>query len=81
MKTDEFNVFTETVIEDLIRKVLINKGAEYNRGNDRLSNFKRMAAIQNCTPGKALVGALAKHLASILDLVDDIEKYKTQPTY
>lgn len=73
MTNDKFTKIVEYVKETLITKTLIKKGKEYTRGKDRLSNFRRMAAIQRCTPEKALVGALSKHLASILDMVDDLD--------
>lgn len=74
MKKDEFMEVVNNTVEDLIKKVLIKKGEEYTRGNDRFSNFKRMAAALGCTPEKALVGAWIKHIASILDMVDDLER-------
>ena len=73
MNDAQFGKLVEYVKKNLITEVLLKKGAEYSRGNDRLSNFKRMAEIQGCTPEKALIGAWSKHLASILDMVDDLD--------
>ncbi len=78
MKTEKFNKLVEDIKENLITKTLIKKSEEYTRGKDRLSNFKRMAAIQQCTPEKALIGVWSKHLASILDMVDDVERSQTE---
>ncbi len=56
-----------------IRTLLTQKRAEYAPdGGDRLHNFNRAAAMLQCTPEKALVGMLAKHIISILDIVDAI---------
>lgn len=74
MTDAEFNKIVEARIEK-IRKVLGKKAKEYARG-DRLHNFKRTAAMLQCTPERALIGFLAKHIVSILDLVDDIEQGK-----
>lgn len=76
MNNEAFSSVVDATIEKLIKAVLVNKGAEYTRGDDRLSNFKRMAAALNSTPESALVGAWMKHIASILDMVDDIETYQ-----
>ena len=69
-----FNEIMEKRIE-LIRKVLQKKQQEYTLTNDdRFHNFKRQSAILNITPEKALLGNWTKHLASILDIVDKIDK-------
>lgn len=73
MKTEDFNKLVDHVIDNLVKKTLVKKGKEYQRGNDRLSNFKRAAAILKCTPEKALIGMWIKHAVSILDLVNDLE--------
>lgn len=55
-----------------IRRVLGLKAAEYVRDDDRLSNFKRAAAMLQISPEAALMGMLSKHLVSIMDMVDDV---------
>lgn len=55
-----------------IKTVLTSKAKEYSRG-DRLSNFKRAAAMLGITPEKALMGMKAKHDVSIMDMVDDLD--------
>lgn len=57
----------------LIQATLGTKAKEYARGNDRLWNFKRGAAIMRCTPEKALIGFWMKHVISLLDMVDDLQ--------
>lgn len=43
---------------------------------DRLHNFRRAGAMLGCSPERALVGFLAKHLVSIFDIVDAIDLNK-----
>ena len=52
-------------------ETLIVKGAEYARGNDRLHNFYRSAAMNEETAPQALWGMFSKHLVSLMDMVDD----------
>lgn len=72
------NCFEDRV--QLCREVLCAKNKEYARGGDKLSNFKKAAALQSCEPSSALYGMLAKHLVSIADLINDREKGKEIPT-
>ncbi len=67
-----FDVVLENRI-DLIKKVLSSKAKEYagNRQVDRMHNFNRAAAMLNTTSERALVGMMAKHWVSVLDLVDN----------
>jgi hypothetical protein len=74
MREEEFNKIVEHVKDKLITKTLDKKGGEYSKDGDVLANIKRMAAIQGCTPEKALTGAWAKHVASILNMVDKLEQ-------
>lgn len=71
MNYEEFDVIVEERLEK-IREILGKKAEEYARG-DRLSNFKRAAAAERCTPERALIGMWMKHVISILDMVDDLE--------
>ena len=54
--------------------VLSSKNKEYASATDKLHNFKRAGAMLGCTPERALVGMWTKHIISILDMVDKIEK-------
>ncbi|NOZ67983.1 MAG: hypothetical protein GXP46_01740 [Deferribacteres bacterium] len=74
MTHEEFNEVLEARFEKS-RMVLAKKAGEYARG-DRLSNFKKAAGALQCTPHKALVGMWMKHIISIIDMVDDMEKGK-----
>jgi hypothetical protein len=73
MNHDAFDKILKRRIEQM-EKVLGKKAAEYAKGNDRLHNFKRAGAMLRSTPEAALVGMLAKHLISILDMVDDLDQ-------
>lgn len=60
-------VFEQQV--DRCRVLLTRKTKEYIGDNvDRLSAFKAAAALQNCTPERALAGMLAKHIVSLYDM-------------
>ena len=53
--------------------ILNLKSKEYSRDEDKLHNFRRASALLGCSPEKALVGMMSKHIVSVLDIVDDIE--------
>jgi len=73
MKNEDFKKVVEQRIEK-IKAVLGKKGAEYTRGGDRFSNFKRAAAVRgNQTPEDALLGMMMKHIVSIIDLIEDMQ--------
>lgn len=54
------------VCEDVLRQ----KSSEYSTDEDKLHNFKRAAGMLRCSPERALVGMMAKHVISVLDIVD-----------
>lgn len=70
MTTQAFN---EIVKEQLARceEILVIKGSEYAPGGDRLSAFKKAGAMQNQTMLQAALGMLAKHLVSVIDMIQD----------
>jgi len=71
MNVTRFNVMLAKRIE-ATERVLASKNKEYASDMDKLHNFKRAGAMENCTPEKALVGMWAKHIISLLDIVDKI---------
>jgi len=73
MHADEFNEIAEARIAHC-RSILIVKGKEYSRDGDRLHNFKTAAAIDGETPEQALWGMAKKHVVSVRDMVNDIER-------
>lgn len=66
----EFAVVVNARI-DSIRKILGAKAQEYAFG-DRLSNFKRAAAMLENKPEEALLGMMAKHWVSVMDMIDNL---------
>jgi len=69
---DEFAGFFERWI-DRARQVAVVKGREYSRNNDRLSNFKKQAGLDQGSLESAAWGNIKKHLASVSDLITDVE--------
>lgn len=56
------------------RDLLVVKAREYVRNGDRLHNFHVAARMNGCTPERALKGMWDKHLVSIFDIVDDLDR-------
>lgn len=50
------------------------KSDEYSSEGDKLHNFKRAGRIAGTSPEKALMGMAMKHLVSILDIIDKLDK-------
>jgi hypothetical protein len=58
-----------------IASVISSKGNEYSgNGDDRMHHFKVAARICNETPEKALWGIAMKHLVSVIDIINDLDK-------
>lgn len=68
MTQAEFDIIVEERIAK-IRKILKSKGDEYAT-EDRMYNFKRTAQVLDCTPQRALLGFLAKHWVSVMDIIE-----------
>ncbi|MEG2050914.1 MAG: hypothetical protein RR012_01290 [Oscillospiraceae bacterium] len=72
MTTEKFeNTLYDTLT--MVKHILGNKAKEYAR-EDRLHNFKVAADLAKTTPEMALRGMLAKHIISVWDLINDLEK-------
>lgn len=69
-------VFTEIVMARVAKceMVLGSKDKEYSSGTDRLHNFKSAARARNQSVPKALDGMMMKHLCSMWDEIDKMEK-------
>lgn len=68
MTQTEFHLTFEQQVQRC-EETLLNKTKEYTRNSpDRLSAFKTAAALQECTPERALAGMMAKHIISIYDM-------------
>jgi len=75
MTTKDFDRLFDKFVQIQKDKIAEKKG-EYVRNDDRLWNFKRSGASQNCTPERALQGMADKHHISILDIIQDVEDGK-----
>lgn len=73
MTPDVFNDLLAVRFQKLAA-LLGKKAGEYAHGGDRLANFRRAAPFLKSTPERALLGMLTKHLVSIADMVDDLER-------
>lgn len=73
MKHVKFNVLVENRLSKC-REVLASKDKEYSSDADRLHNFKRAAAARNIQATSALDGMFLKHIISMWDMVDDMER-------
>ena len=71
MNVKKFNEMLEERIKKT-RAILDSKNKEYASDIDKLHNFKRAGAMENCSPEKALIGMWAKHIISILDMMDEL---------
>lgn len=74
MHARDFNV----VLDDQLAKAtatLGSKAGEYATDDDRLSNFKKAAALEGKTQPQAVHGMMVKHLVSISDMVQSGEDY------
>lgn len=76
MTQTEFNlIFIKQVHR--CEETLRGKAKEYTGNSpDRLSAFKTAAALQECTPERALAGMMAKHIISLYDMC-----FSEQSTY
>lgn len=64
-----------------IQTILTSKAKEYASDVDRLHNFKYAGERLRCTPEKALIGMMEKHSVSVIDMVNDCEKYNYSHAY
>ena len=75
MDPKRFSQILDEQIKSCI-ETLKNKYAEYGRGGDRLSNFKKAGRMKGETPEKALWGMWVKHLVSVMDIIHDLDEGK-----
>lgn len=77
MNTDDFNKIIHEQIERC-EDTLCKKADEYAT-DDMLHNFKVAAGLQGCLPTTALGGMMAKHTASVYDMIRGLEEGKSYP--
>ena len=70
---DEFTRIFQYAVAQM-GSVLLAKNKEYARDQDKLHNFHRAAAYMGCSPEKAAHVFQAKHVVSLADMVDDLER-------
>ena len=73
MKTEDFLKVVDKTFE-MCKATLVGKDKEYARGGDKFHNFKRGVPLEAKTPEKVLRGMMTKHVISIYDYIDDLEK-------
>jgi hypothetical protein len=78
MNSKDFKKYVDKRLKSCV-DTLFQKSDEYSRTDDKHHNFKRAGAMNNESPEKALHGMKAKHDVSLLDIIDDIEKYGKYP--
>jgi hypothetical protein len=74
MTLDDFKKIVDNRVKECTTLMYGSKNEEYSRNGDKLHNFKRAGKLTNETPERALLGMWAKHLVSILDMLDDLER-------
>jgi hypothetical protein len=74
MISEDFDKLVEGRLGFCSRTLQIKAG-EYAT-DDRLHNFKRAGDVMGCTPEQALKGFWVKHLVSLFDIIDDLERGK-----
>lgn len=72
MNNHDFSLLLDDTLKGCAA-VLGAKSTEYARHDDRLHNFKVIAAMRTVTPEDALIGLASKQWVSILDMVADLD--------
>lgn len=69
----EFDTLVRQRCEALITTLSV-KGREYRRNNNEFHNFEKGGQITGQSREKVLIGFMLKHLISVMDIVDDLDK-------
>jgi hypothetical protein len=73
LKEQEFETRVNHTLEK-IKLLLITKGKEYRRENNPFHNFERGSLMTNEPREKVLKGFLLKHVISVDDMINDLDK-------
>jgi hypothetical protein len=73
MKPEEFKKAIDAYVS-IIENNLLNKGKEYATDADMLHNFNKGSNITGTSREKVLFGFALKHLISVMDMLDEVEK-------
>ena len=68
----------DSVVRDALQRssdILTEKGQEYSVGDDRLSQFKLAAGLNNVSVPEALWGMATKHISSAASMVKNPSMY------
>lgn len=79
INSKNFDLILNSIILDM-RNTLQSKGKDYAPNEDKLHNFKSGAKFLNCIPERVLLSYMNKHLVSIFDIIDNIDKGKPVPS-
>lgn len=74
MTNDDFNLILEARMAKM-SVTLTAKAGEYAVANDRLSNFRRAASIQQIPPAQVALNFFMKHFVSVQDMVEAKRSY------
>lgn len=77
MNLKTFDQFLANRLAD-IQSILGKKSADYSDGDDKLFNFKLAASMDGITPIESLRGMHLKHISSIRQGLDDLQKGKVR---
>jgi hypothetical protein len=75
MTQEKFDGIVDNTCKSIVNTLSV-KGREYTRNNNPLHNFEVGATMSNQTREKVLYGFALKHLISLADIRNDIEKGK-----
>lgn len=78
MTNDELRIIFTSTVRD-IASLLDIKGGEYADDTDRLSNFKRGAALAGVTPLQCALIYMSKHYDAVATFVRDDAEGRTRP--
>lgn len=65
----------------VVKANLLSKGKEYATDADMLANFNKGSNITGEVREKVLFGYALKHLVSVIDIIDEIEKGNLPDSY
>jgi len=74
MTFEDFSKLTKARFDYCYQLLTGVKQDKYTRDNDRLQHFKVTGRIKNETPERALWGMWSKQIASLLDVIEDLER-------
>lgn len=74
MTIEDFSKLAKARFDYCYQLLTTTKHAEYTRDWDKLYNFKRAGEMLRCSPERALLGMWIKHVVSLIDIIEDLDK-------